>query len=146
MSSIFARFFIIFFWGFLFFLEFSRKNVFCNAEVDKLPRNGRRFFILEPARDLEEKKKPQSVSLECSRASPYYIDVLKSEAGNSSGCEPFMRGTLGPVYGPGWYSCGRINKSNRTFVKEVNLSPEQLETGRARQPDDGDASKAFARH
>ena len=56
------------------------------------------YFCLETG--VRRKEEAPERSLELSRAFPYYIDVLKSEAGNSSGYEPFMGRTLGPLDGP----------------------------------------------
>ena len=70
---------------------------------------GLEIFICQNTLGGETKEEAPERSLELSRASPYYIDVLKSEDSNSSGGEPFMGRTLGPLDGP-WLALMRTNK------------------------------------
>ena len=75
--------------------------------VDKLSGNGGRFFILEPARDLEEKKKPQSVLWN----SPGLLQLVHRIGGQLAldlSCEPFMGRTLGPLDVPRLILGGRL--------------------------------------
>ena len=99
MSSIFARFFIIFSGGFYFFSNYLEK-MFYECEGGQVIWGIGEIFYPRASSRFGRKGEAPERSLELSRASPYYIDVLKSEAGNSSGCEPFMGRTLGPLDGP----------------------------------------------